>query len=57
MLQQIVRVLSCVCTSQFEVKLFTAALALVFHGLFRVGELTVGNRYASAYRFFERITN
>ena len=46
MLQQIVRVFSCVCTSQFEVKLFTAAFALIFHGLFRVGELTVDNRYA-----------
>jgi hypothetical protein len=36
MLQQIVRVFSCVYTSQFEVKLFTAAFALIFHGLFRI---------------------
>ncbi|CAC5420120.1 unnamed protein product [Mytilus coruscus] len=43
-LGKIVGVLPSVCSSQFETKLFTAAFSLAFHGLFRVGELTVGSK-------------
>lgn len=41
-LKQILGVLPCICSSQFEAVLFAAAFSLAFHGLFRVGELTIG---------------
>ncbi|CAC5408031.1 unnamed protein product [Mytilus coruscus] len=44
LLEKIVSVVPSLCSSQFETKLFTAAFSLAFHGLFRVGELTVGSK-------------
>ncbi|CAC5382729.1 HARBI1 [Mytilus coruscus] len=44
LLEKIIGVLPSLCSSKFETKLFTAAFLLAFHGLFRVGELTVGSK-------------
>lgn len=39
LLHDIIRILSVVCSSQFEAALFAAAFAVAFFGFFRVGEL------------------
>lgn len=41
LLGRIVSTLPCICKSNYESRLFQAAYSLAFHGLFRVGELTV----------------
>ena len=43
LLKVILSSLTTVCKSSYEVNLFKAAFSLAFHGLFRVGELTVSN--------------
>lgn len=43
-LDKIVGVLPSVCSSVFECRLFTSAFILAFHGMFRVGELTVDSK-------------
>lgn len=44
MLEKIILILPCTCTNSYEADLFAAAFSLAFHGLFRVGELTVHSR-------------
>lgn len=41
LLEKIILVLPTTCTNSYETSLFSAAFSLAFHGLFRVGELTV----------------
>jgi hypothetical protein len=43
LLKVILSSLTTVCKSSYEINLFKAAFSLAFHGLFRVGELTVSN--------------
>ncbi|CAC5363736.1 unnamed protein product [Mytilus coruscus] len=43
LLRRILSILSCICSSAYEAMLFKAVFSLVFHGLLRVGELTVQN--------------
>jgi hypothetical protein len=43
MLSRIVNILSLICKSQYEVRLFIAAYSLALHGFMRVGKLTVSN--------------
>lgn len=42
-LTQIMQLLPSICHSTFEYTLFSSVFSLAFHGLFRIGELTVGN--------------
>ena len=44
MLEKIILTLPCTCTNSYEADMFAAAFTLAFHGLFRVGELTVHSR-------------
>lgn len=55
LLVKILGVLPAVCTSHYEASLFAAAFSLAFHGLFRVGELTVGNKLANHTIQYENI--
>lgn len=41
LLSKLLTILPSVCRSQFEAKLFTSAFSLAFHGMLRIGELTV----------------
>ena len=45
-LQKILHLLPTICVSNFEARLFAAVFSLAFHGLFRVGELTVSGNYS-----------
>lgn len=49
LLAKILNSLPLVCSSHYETKLFMAAFSLAFHGLMRVGELTVGSRSSDAH--------
>ena len=44
LLQKIVSILSGLCTSQYEVVLFSAAFSLAFFGFLRISEVTSGKR-------------
>ena len=44
MLEKIILTLPSTCTNSYEADLYAAAFSLAFHGLFRVGELTVHSR-------------
>lgn len=43
-LNSIISILPCICSSQFECRLFKSVFSLAFHGMFRVGELTVDSK-------------
>jgi len=47
LLEKIIRILPSLCNSHYELKLFTAAFSLAFHGLFRIGEFAAGNKNIS----------
>ena len=49
LLGRILSILSCICSSAYEVRLFKAVFSLAFHGLFRVGELTVQTMSNTCY--------
>jgi len=49
LLAKILNSLPLVCSSHYEAKLFMAAFSLAFHGLMRVGELTVGNKSSDTH--------
>jgi hypothetical protein len=49
LLANILNYLPLVCSSHYEAKLFMATFSLAFHGLMRVGELTVGNKSSDTH--------
>lgn len=49
LLDRILAILPCVCSSRYEAKLFLSVFSLAFYGLFRVGELTVGPKGMDAH--------
>lgn len=50
LLNSILSILPCICSSQFECSLSKSVFSLAFHGMFRVGELTVGSKCANNHR-------
>ena len=50
LLNSILSIFLCICSSLFECSLSKSVFSLAFHGMLRVGELTVGSKCANSHR-------
>lgn len=55
-LSSVLEVLPIVCKSSYEAILFKSAFSLAFHGLFRIGEITVNTHRAQHTVMFKNVT-